>query len=101
MPQDPSGPTSRLDEFNYRYEDLSAAGATWCGYTGPGLLVMSNIERFADSQTPPISEVSKAVYERAFGINSLKYVIFQNVQKKQTKGFINEILYTKERLGYT
>lgn len=103
VPQDHSDPTGRLEDFNYRFEEMYAqfGDAKWIGYTGPGVLVMSDIERAPDSATPPIAEVAKVVYERTFDINSLKYVFFQNIVNRQTQAFIHQILYTNERLGYT
>ncbi|KAJ5390764.1 uncharacterized protein N7496_001832 [Penicillium cataractarum] len=101
VPQDPEDPTGRLEDFDYRFEEWSGQGAKWIGWTGPRLLVVSDIERTLDSTSPPIAEVTKIVYERAFDIDGLKYVFFQNVVNKQTQAFIKRLLYTTERLGYT
>lgn len=101
VPQDPEDPTGRLEDFDYRFEEWSGQGAKWIGWTGPGLLVVSDIKRTLDSTSPSIAEVTKIVYERAFEIDGLKYVFFQNVVNRQTQAFIKRLLYTTECLGYT
>lgn len=103
LPQDPNDSDGRLADFNYRYEEMSSqfGDARLMGYTGPGMLCLGDIERRPDSTAPPIAELAKVMYEKTFDINSLKYVFFQNVVNRQTLSFIQRILYTQERLGYT
>jgi hypothetical protein len=38
VPQDPSDPTGRLEDFGYAYEEMKGQGARWCGWTGPGII---------------------------------------------------------------
>jgi hypothetical protein len=101
VPQDPGDPTGRLEDFDYRQEEWNGQGTRWIGWTGPGLLVVSDMERGLDSTAPSIAEVTKIVYERAFDIDGLKHLFFQNVVNRQTQAFIKRLLYTTERLGYT
>lgn len=70
-------PTGRLEDFDYRYEEWSGQGTRWIGWTGPGLLVISDMERGLDSTSPSIAEVTKIVYGRAFDIDGLKHLFFQ------------------------
>lgn len=101
VPYDPSDPTGRLEDFDYAYEEMMGQGVRWCGYTGPGLIFLLDVERKPDSSAPRISEVTKFVYEQTFNIDGLKYVFVQNIINRQTQAFIYDILYTNERLGYT
>jgi hypothetical protein len=72
-------------------------GVDWDGFTGPGVIIISNIARVPNSVSPPMSEVTKAVYERIFDINGLRYVIIENVMNEQTTTLIKDLLYTSER----
>ncbi|GLI74667.1 hypothetical protein PoHVEF18_002913 [Penicillium ochrochloron] len=66
-----------------------------------GVIFLLDVERTPDSNAPPISDLTKFVYEQTFNIDGLKYVFVQNTINKQTQAFIYNILYTNERLGYT
>lgn len=80
---------------------MMGQGARWCGYTGPGVISLLDVKRRHESSAPPISDLTKFVYEQTFNIDGLKYVFVQNIINRQTQAFINDILYTYERLGYT
>jgi hypothetical protein len=101
LPYDPSDPTGGLEDLNYAYDEMMGQGARWCGYTGPGVIFLLDVERTPDSNAPPISDLTKFVYEQTFNIDGLKYVFVQNIINRQTQAFIYNILYTNERLGYT
>jgi hypothetical protein len=75
LPCDPINLTRNFDVHRYAGETWGANGADWDGFTGPGVIVISNIARAPNSPSPPMSEVTKAVYERTFDINGLRYVI--------------------------
>jgi hypothetical protein len=97
LPCDPANLTRNFDVYRYASETWGVKGADWDGFTGPGVIIISNIRREPDSLSPPMSEVTKAVYERAFDINDLRYVFIKNVMNEQTVRLIKDLLYSSER----
>lgn len=97
LPCDPTNLTRNFDVHRYACETWGMNGADWDGFTGPGVIIISNIARAPGSLSPPMSEVTKAVYERTFDINSLRYVIIKNIMNEQTFRLIKDLLYTSER----
>lgn len=64
--------TRNFDLYRYAGETWGVKGADWDGFTGPGVIMISNIMRTPQSPSPPMSEITKAVYERTFDTNSLR-----------------------------
>ncbi|KAJ5152004.1 hypothetical protein N7492_010299 [Penicillium capsulatum] len=63
----------------------------WEGLAAPGVLVIEEIKRKAG---PYISEISQAVYERSFSIDTLKRIYILDVRNTDTLNFVSETLYT-------
>ncbi|KAJ5439734.1 uncharacterized protein N7458_010732 [Penicillium daleae] len=97
LPCDLVNPIMNFNVHRYAGETWGVEGADWEGFTGPGIIVISNITRTPNSPSPPMSEVTKAIYERTFDIDSLRYVIMKNVMNEQTVRLIKDLLYTPER----
>ncbi|KAJ5891782.1 uncharacterized protein N7473_008010 [Penicillium subrubescens] len=97
LPCDPINLTRNFDVHRYASETWGVNGADWVGFTGPGVMIMHNIARAPHSLSPPMSEVTKAVSERTFDINGLRYVIIKNIMNEQTSRLIKDLLYTSER----
>jgi hypothetical protein len=62
-------------------------------HTGDGIIVALDIERF---DGPQWSEIALAKYKRDFPIDTLRYVLFQNVINANTKNFICDVLYKQK-----
>jgi hypothetical protein len=97
LPCDLINLTRNFDVHRYACETWGVNGADWDGFTGPGVIIISNIARAQHSLSPPMSEVTKAVYERTFDINGLRYVIIKNIMNEQTVRLIKDLLYTAEK----
>jgi hypothetical protein len=99
--QDPS-----ITDFNYRsfavYKKVNVpieefrTGDNWIGRTGPGVIFLESINRVNNSPNPPVSEISKALYEVDNDIDSLKYVYAVDVRNNETRAFVIQKLYTPE-----
>lgn len=63
----------------------------WQGLTAPGILVIEEIKR---KHGPYMSEISQAVYENSFPLESLKQVFMLDVENVDTVQFVSQRLYT-------
>ncbi|KAJ5183846.1 hypothetical protein N7492_001462 [Penicillium capsulatum] len=54
-----------------KYAIVHPTDIVWVGWTGPGILVLDNIERPLDSPAPPISQISQALYQRCHSMSNL------------------------------
>lgn len=95
----------RIKDFNYRSFALSKkvdvpsddrVEDNWYGRTGPGVIFLEAINRVKDSPNPPVSEISKALYEVDNDIDSLKHVYTVDVRNRETQPFVIHKLYTPE-----
>lgn len=59
------------------------------GRAGEGVLFIEDIMRSKGAVRPFISEISKAVYEDQFPLDTLRYVIVTNISNEETKLFVN------------
>ncbi|KAJ5180829.1 hypothetical protein N7492_004039 [Penicillium capsulatum] len=71
----------------------------WFGITAPGVLIIEDIKR--QKTKPPrtdlsMSEISMAVYTDRFDASTLRYVIYANVNNKETL-FVGRCLYEMRR----
>jgi hypothetical protein len=57
---------------------------TWIGYTGPGVIFLDNIAREKNANPLQIPEVSQALYEREFSIDTLNHVFITQVINDET-----------------
>lgn len=65
----------------------------WTGRTAEGVVFLEDLNRPKGSQTPFISEITKAVYEKDFNIETLRYVFVADVANAVTRGFIMGVLW--------
>jgi hypothetical protein len=65
----------------------------WTGRAAEGVVFLEDFNRPKGSQTPFISEITKAVYEKDFNIETLKYVFVAGVASAVTHGFIIGVLW--------
>ncbi|OQD73931.1 hypothetical protein PENDEC_c013G00987 [Penicillium decumbens] len=73
----------------------------WMGRTGPGVIFLEDIQRIYQSPNPPISEISKAVYQVDNAIETLKHVYVVNVLNCETRPFvIKELYHPEHRLSW-
>ncbi|KAJ5595351.1 uncharacterized protein N7459_001559 [Penicillium hispanicum] len=68
--------------------------SNWRGRTGPGLIFIEDMERGKGSDDPWISEITKAIYEKDFSIESLRSVFVLMVINADTKDFVTKHLYS-------
>ncbi|KAJ5972304.1 uncharacterized protein N7479_002222 [Penicillium vulpinum] len=70
-----------------RYSDIH----TWEGQVAPGVLIIEEIKRTKGFR---MSEVSQAIYEEFFPINTLQYVYLIDVCNTDTRSFVQDEIYT-------
>lgn len=63
----------------------------WEGLTAPGILVIEEMKRNSGFY---MSEISQAVYENPFPLETLKQIFVLDVENKDTVQFVSERLYT-------
>lgn len=87
--------------MSYRDYTLLSPYIYWSGTTGPGIVVINQIDRthFADEIPPvaPVSGVTQAIYEHFFHINDLRHVYVNNVVNTGTRELVQGQLYTPPR----
>jgi hypothetical protein len=81
-------------ELVYQHYTISCNDFTWQGYTGPGMILIDDIRR-AKTDTPPISQITQALYERDHSISSLKHIFVFSVINDVTETFLKRQLYTE------
>ncbi|KAF3387699.1 hypothetical protein F1880_000901 [Penicillium rolfsii] len=64
----------------------------WTGRTAEGVVFLEDVNRPKGSQYPFISEITKAVYEKNYKIETLRYVFVADVANTVTRGFIIGVL---------
>ncbi|KAJ5891758.1 uncharacterized protein N7473_007986 [Penicillium subrubescens] len=65
----------------------------WTGRTAEGVVFLEDVNRPKGSQYPFISEITKAVYEKDYNIETLRYVFVADVANAVTRGFIIGVLW--------
>jgi hypothetical protein len=65
----------------------------WTGRTAESVVFLEDLNRPKGSQCPFISEITKAVYEKDFNIETLRYVFVADVANAETRGFIIGVLW--------
>lgn len=77
-------------------EDTKVPEMEWYGFVGPGMLSLSWVDRpqggfvIVNAQDEPyVSEISKAVYENSFSLDTLKYVFVVRIVDSDTKDCLN------------
>lgn len=65
----------------------------WTGRTAEGVVFLEDLNRPKGSQYPFISEITKAVYEKDFNIETLRHVFVADVANAETRGFIIGVLW--------
>lgn len=80
-------------------EDTDVPALEWYGFVGPGMLSLSWVDRPQEDfvvvraqDEPYISEISKAVYENSFSLDTLKYVFMTRVIDEDTKSCLNHYI---------
>lgn len=95
LDKDSDGPED--EDLVYRHYKIDYQGEiSWDGWTGPGILVLDNIDRPLDSPAPPISSISQALYQRRHSMARLRYVIVGHVINTETFGLVKNSIYTRE-----
>ncbi|KAJ5569896.1 uncharacterized protein N7459_009326 [Penicillium hispanicum] len=86
---------TNVQQSVYRHFTVTDNEIIWVGCTGPGVIVISDMNRPEGSTAPPIAQVSQAFYERDFDLGLLKVVFMLYVVNDETLEFIRETLYTQ------
>lgn len=84
--------------MSYRDYTLLSPHIYWYGTTGPGIIVINQVDRthFADEVplVAPVSTVTQAIYEHFFHIDSLRHVYVNDVTNTGTRELVQGWLYT-------
>ncbi|CAG8097414.1 unnamed protein product [Penicillium olsonii] len=83
--------TKKYDPKDRDFNAESRRINVWEGQTGPGVLVIEEIKR---KSGPYSSEISRAIYENDFPVETLEYIYMVDVQEEGTLQFVKEQLYT-------
>jgi hypothetical protein len=65
----------------------------WSGRAAQGVVFLEDVNRPRGSGFPYISEITKAIYEKDFNIDTLRYVFVTDVANPITRGFIIGVLW--------
>lgn len=65
----------------------------WSGRTAQSVIFLEDVNRPEGSQFPFISEITKAIYEKDFNIDTLRYVFVTEIANPGTRGFIIGVLW--------
>jgi hypothetical protein len=68
----------------------------WEGATGPDSIFINTIMRPLDCKEPWSSNITRAVYERDFDMEKLRYVHFQNVDESRAEELIITQIYSSD-----
>ncbi|KAJ6129484.1 hypothetical protein N7512_002264 [Penicillium capsulatum] len=79
-----------------KYAIVHPTDIVWVGWTGPGILVLDNIERPLDSPAPPISQISQALYQRCHSMSNLRYVFVTHVINDETSHLVTKLIYSRD-----
>lgn len=87
-------PELRDPPMSYREYTLLSSNLYWYGTTGPGIIVIKQIDRSQSAdEVPPVSAVTQALYEHFFRIDSLRHVYVNDVTNTGTRQLIQGRLY--------
>ena len=110
----PSGPRDEAvdlgypdDERSYWMTSIEKSNGwgqeddVWMGRSAYGVLFIENILRTSGSDSPWISEISQAVYEEDFPIETLRHVFVTTVVNRDTLPFVNYLYHNhREELDF-
>ena len=66
----------------------------WEGVIGPGVVIIESVERTENSDLPYSSQLTKAVHQHEYELETLKYIFMDNVSK-ETLGFLRNLSTTR------
>jgi hypothetical protein len=92
------GPPNELDisgDTTCQYFSLSHRNIVWAGHTRRGEIFINDIIRDNESDAPPISQVTQALYERHFALADLKYIFLTTIIHPDTSDFVKYKLYVE------
>lgn len=99
-PSVPGAVGSQLRQNSYRWTSIKKAPphqpldvCWWSGRTAQGVVFLEDVNRPEGSQFPFISELTKAIYEKDFDIDTLRYVFVTDIANPVTRGFIIGVLW--------
>ncbi|KAJ5482264.1 hypothetical protein N7475_001076 [Penicillium sp. IBT 31633x] len=90
--QEIPNPQSVYRDVDIVYVDR-AVYTCWTGLIGPSVVFLTDIQRAKNSNHPFISEFTKAVYEKDYPLDGLKYIFVANVVNHDTLAFIDQHIY--------
>lgn len=76
-----------------RFESPAGTDFIWNGNTGPGVIVIDEVERSPSSTAPRIAYMTKAIYEYGFPLASLSHVLISTIINRNTRRFLKKMLY--------
>lgn len=82
----------KIDPKDWKFNPEKLRKNIWEGQTAPGVIVIEEIKR---KSGPYSSQISQAIYEHHFPMETLKYVYMVDVQNEDTLRFVKEELYTR------
>ncbi|KAJ5769919.1 uncharacterized protein N7511_001970 [Penicillium nucicola] len=82
-------------EINQRNE---GPAIWWIGRVGQGMIIVDEMFRSTRSEDPFMSELTKAAYQRAFSLDTLKSVVVAEINQRDTLQAVNHV-YKSQRLS--
>jgi len=78
----------------------------WEGFIGPGVIFIEGVMKATQDVTPPMSEITQAVYQKDFSLSDLRYVLVSDIINTDTREFVTNHLPQLHRgpaaaAGYT
>lgn len=100
LPDDlPGIHTSSATAHSYRWTAIFKYPPTqpfnscrWIGRTAEGVIFLEEISRPERHGYPFMSEITKAIYQRDFDLDGLRYVLISHVANSITRGFLIDLL---------
>ena len=87
---------------SYRNYTLLSPHLYWYGTTGPGIIVIQQVDRsqFTEEHplVAPVSAVTQAIYQHKFHIDSLRHVYVNDITNTGTRDLIQGRLYNPSQL---
>ncbi|KAJ5994745.1 hypothetical protein N7481_001722 [Penicillium waksmanii] len=79
-------------QSQYRYVWISnlVTWTEWCGYIGPGVVFMDLIIRNRVAGDPRSTDMTKAIYEASYRIDTLKHIFFCDVVNSEARRIIED-----------
>ncbi|KAJ5378454.1 hypothetical protein N7509_011573 [Penicillium cosmopolitanum] len=88
-----SGIEHSQSQYRYVWITNLVTWTEWCGHIGPGVVFMDLVIRNRQAGDPRLTDMTKAIYETSYPIDTLKHIFFCDVVNSEARRIIeNQVI---------